>query len=49
MIGTVILIFGLVFSALSAANVPSPPRFNWTGAAIFCGFLFVLLGAVALR
>lgn len=49
MIGVIILIFGLVFGALATANVPSPPRFNWLGAAITCIVLYMLLGVIPLH
>ena len=41
---TFLLIAALVFFAVSTAGVPSPPRFQWLGAGLFCVTLAYLLG-----
>jgi len=40
---TFLSIAALVFFAVATAGVPSPPRFQWLGAGLFCVTLAYLL------
>jgi len=43
LIPIILMILALVFFGLATANVPSPPRFSWMPAGLFCWALWVAL------
>lgn len=48
MLTTILLVFALVLFVLSAAGIPSPPRFNLMAAGLACWVLSVLIGTAHL-
>jgi hypothetical protein len=46
MLGTILLVFALVFEVLAAIGIPSPPRFNLMAAGLACYFISILLAGV---
>ncbi len=45
-LGTILIVFALVFEILATLGVPNPPRLNFVAAGLACYFTSILLAGV---